>query len=87
MGSGGNESVAVTAGIWGFIVLFGLAVACWLLFRSMNNHLRKAQWQEEHDHPVRQRIPSAHRPKATGQQQDAGDASDDGKDNGAKGSA
>lgn len=60
MGSGGNESVAITAGIWGFLVLFGLAIACWLLFRSMNNHLRKAQWQEEHDHPVRQRIPTAH---------------------------
>lgn len=59
MGDGGNESVAITAGIWGFIVLFGLAIACWLLFRSMNNHLRKAQWQEEHDHPVRQRIPTA----------------------------
>lgn len=60
MGDGGNESVAVTAGIWGFIVLFGLAIACWLLFRSMNNHLRRAQWQEEQDHPVRHRIPSAH---------------------------
>ncbi|MFC6708107.1 hypothetical protein [Flexivirga alba] len=59
MGDGGNESVTITAGIWGFLVLFGLAIACWLLFRSMNNHLRKAQWQEEHDHPVRQRIPAA----------------------------
>ena len=56
MGDGGNESVAITAGIWGFIVLFGLAIACWLLFRSMNNHLRKAQWQKEHDHPIRRRI-------------------------------
>ncbi|MGN6414136.1 hypothetical protein [Flexivirga sp.] len=61
MGDGGNESVAVTAGIWGFIVLFGLAIACWLLFRSMNNHLRKTQWQEEQEHPVRQRIPLAPR--------------------------
>ncbi|GGB46898.1 hypothetical protein GCM10011492_42530 [Flexivirga endophytica] len=61
MGDGGNESVAVTAGFWGFVVLFGLAIACWLLFRSMNNHLRKSQWQEEQDHPVRQRIPTAPR--------------------------
>lgn len=59
MGDGGNESVAVTAGIWGFVVLFALAIACWLLFRSMNKHLRKTQWQEEQDHPVRQRIPTA----------------------------
>lgn len=65
MGDGGNESVAITAGIWGFLVLFGLAIACWVLFRSMNNHLRKAQWQEEHDHPVRQRIPTAAASKPT----------------------
>lgn len=68
LGDGGNESVAVTAGIWGFIVLFALAIACWLLFRSMNNHLRKTQWQEEHDHPVRQRIPRAPKAGETGQQ-------------------
>lgn len=47
MGDGGNESVAVTAGIWGFLVLFGLAIACWLLFRSMNKHLRTAQWNDD----------------------------------------
>ncbi|TWE11870.1 hypothetical protein [Rudaeicoccus suwonensis] len=47
MGDGGNESVAVTAGIWGFLVLFALAIACWLLFRSMNNHLRGVRWREE----------------------------------------
>lgn len=47
MGDGGNESVAVTAGIWGFLVLFGLAIACWLLFRSMNKHLRTAQWNDQ----------------------------------------
>ncbi|MBB2894546.1 hypothetical protein [Flexivirga oryzae] len=62
LNDGGNESVAVTAGIWGFLVLFGLAIACWLLFRSMNNHLRKAKWQDEQDHPVRQRIPNRPRP-------------------------
>jgi len=61
LNDGGNESVAVTAGIWGFLVLFGLAIACWLLFRSMNNHLRKVKWQDEMEHPVRQRIPAASR--------------------------
>lgn len=48
MGDGGNESVLYTAGIWGFLVLFGLALACWLLFRSMNNHLRGVSWSKEH---------------------------------------
>ncbi|WP_446665164.1 hypothetical protein [Flexivirga sp. B27] len=75
MGDGGNESVAVTAGIWGFIVFFGLAIACWLLFRSMNNHLRKTKWQDEMDHPVRQRIPSA--PKARAEEHTAQRESDD----------
>ena len=43
---GGNESVEVTAGIWGFLVLFGLALACWFLFRSMNTHLRRMTFTE-----------------------------------------
>lgn len=43
---GGNESVEVTAGIWGFLVLFGLALACWFLFRSMNAHLRRMKFTE-----------------------------------------
>ncbi|NNG39998.1 hypothetical protein HJ588_12055 [Flexivirga sp. ID2601S] len=47
MPDGGNESVLYTAGIWGFLVLFGLALACWLLFRSMNKHLRGVTWREE----------------------------------------
>lgn len=82
MGDGGNESVAVTAGIWGFVVLFGLAIACWLLFRSMNKHLRKAQWHEEQEqgHPVRQRIPLAPRPakqRRTTPREDPDDPGDD----------
>lgn len=46
---GGNESVEVTAGIWGFLVLFGLALACWFLFRSMNNHLRRVKYLEREE--------------------------------------
>lgn len=49
---GGNEDVSTTAGIWGFLILFGLALVCWLLFRSMNNHLRKVRYaaaEEEQD--------------------------------------
>jgi len=29
------------SGLIGFLVVLGLAVACFLLFRSMNKHLRK----------------------------------------------
>ena len=48
---GGNESVEVTAGIWGFLVLFGLALACWFLFRSMTAHLRKMTFQQREQVP------------------------------------
>lgn len=46
---GGTESVEVTAGIWGFLVLFGLALACWFLFRSMNAHLRRMTYREREE--------------------------------------
>src|SRR5699024_6548728 len=46
---GGVESTKVTAGLAGFVVLFCLAIACWLLFRSMNKHLRKVRWAEERE--------------------------------------
>ncbi|GAB3577768.1 hypothetical protein [Calidifontibacter terrae] len=43
---GGTEATNVTAGIWGFVILFGLGLACWVLFRSMNRHLRKVRFEE-----------------------------------------
>lgn len=56
---GGNESVEVTAGIWGFLVLFGLALACWFLFRSMNAHLRKMTFQQREQVPENRRTAGA----------------------------
>lgn len=49
---GGNEDVSTTAGIWGFLILFALAIACWLLFRGMNKRLRRVRYaaaDEERD--------------------------------------
>lgn len=49
---GGNEDVSMTAGIWGFLILFGLALACWVLFRGMNKRLRRVRYaaaEEERD--------------------------------------
>lgn len=46
---GGQESTEVTAGIWGFIVLFGLGLACWFLFRSMNAQLRRVRFREREE--------------------------------------
>lgn len=56
---GGNESVEVTAGIWGFLVLFGLALACWFLFRSMTAHLRKMTFQQREQVPENMRTAGA----------------------------
>ncbi len=58
---GGVESTKVTAGLAGFVVLFCLAIACWLLFRSMNKHLRKVRWQQEQEEEAaRQQEAEAH---------------------------
>lgn len=44
---GGNEATNVTAGIWGFLTLFILAMVCWLLYRSMSKHLRNVRLKQE----------------------------------------
>lgn len=55
---GGDESTQVTAGIAGFLVLFFLALACFVLFRSMNGHLRRMRFeQREEDYRGRPRTP------------------------------
>lgn len=48
------ESTTTTAGLVGFIVLFALAVACWLLYRSMNTHLRRVRYREEAERRARE---------------------------------
>lgn len=40
---GGNESVAITAGLPGFLVLFFLALVCWFLFRDMSKRMRNVR--------------------------------------------
>lgn len=44
---GETEATNVTAGIWGFLILFGLAMACWFLYRSMSKHMRNVRMQED----------------------------------------
>lgn len=44
---GEDEATNVTAGIWGFLTLFILALVCWLLYRSMSKHLRNVRMQHE----------------------------------------
>ena len=49
MGGSGSASTQITAGLGGFVVLFGLAVVCFFLFRSMNNRLRGVRYREEQE--------------------------------------
>ena len=42
-----TTSVAVTAGMGGFLVLFGLMVVVWLLGRDMTRRLRRMRLAEE----------------------------------------
>lgn len=44
---GEAEATNVTAGIWGFLTLFILAMVCWLLYRSMSKHLRNVRLMQE----------------------------------------
>ncbi len=43
------ESVAVTAGLGGFLSFFLLAVALYFLMRNMNARMRRMAYREEHE--------------------------------------
>jgi hypothetical protein len=38
---------SVTPGLWGFLVVFVLAVVVWLLMRNMTGRLRRLRFREE----------------------------------------
>lgn len=40
-----TKATNVTAGLGGFLVLFFLGLACWFLFRNMNQHLRRVRYE------------------------------------------
>lgn len=42
-----TTSVEVTAGLGGFLVLFGLALAIWFLARDLSRRLRRMRQREE----------------------------------------
>ncbi|MDV3220336.1 hypothetical protein [Intrasporangium sp.] len=43
---GGSGNLPIGPGVWGFIALFVLAVALWLLVRNMNSRLRRMAYRE-----------------------------------------
>jgi flagellar biosynthesis/type III secretory pathway M-ring protein FliF/YscJ len=44
---GGSGNLPVGPGVWGFIALFVLAIALWLLVRNMNARLRRMAYREQ----------------------------------------
>ena len=49
MGGSGGAGTQITAGLGGFLTLFGLGIACYFLFRSMNNRLRRVRYRQEQE--------------------------------------
>lgn len=43
---GGSGNLPIGPGVWGFIALFVLAIALWLLVRNMNSRLRRMAYRE-----------------------------------------
>ena len=41
-----GSSLPIGPGVWGFIALFVLAIALWLLVRNMNSRLRRMAYRE-----------------------------------------
>ena len=42
-----SDPQSVSAGLWGFAVVFVLAIAVWLLMRNMTGHLRRMRFREQ----------------------------------------
>ena len=44
-----SDPQSVSAGLWGFAVVFVLAIAVWLLMRNMTGHLRRMRFREQEE--------------------------------------
>ena len=68
------ESVAVTAGLGGFLSFFLLALALYLLMRNMNARMRRMAYREEQEAKAIEMDSGADRPDSSGP--DAGPGED-----------
>ena len=41
-----GSTLSIGPGVWGFLALFVLAIALWLLVRNMNSRLRRMAYRE-----------------------------------------
>lgn len=63
MGDGGT--LPIGPGVWGFLALFVLAIALWLLVRNMNSRLRRMAYRE-HERLEAERASDAAKPEPSG---------------------
>jgi len=69
MGTGDN--LPIGPGVWGFIALFVLAIALWLLVRNMNSRLRRMAYRE-HERAEAERGAESATPDDEGESSDQG---------------
>ena len=74
MSDGGTLSIG--PGVWGFLALFVLAIALWLLVRNMNARLRRMAYRE-HERVEAQRAAEVENVDEPGNVDATGDATDD----------
>ncbi|WP_353509812.1 hypothetical protein [Intrasporangium sp.] len=75
MGDGGT--LPIGPGVWGFLALFVLAIALWLLVRNMNSRLRRMAYRE-HERLEAERASDAAKPEPSGDTTDTTDGTGDG---------
>ena len=78
---GGSGNLPIGPGVWGFLALFVLAIALWLLVRNMNSRLRRMAYRE-HERVEAER---ASEDAGTKQSVDTTDENDEGPESSEKG--
>jgi flagellar biosynthesis/type III secretory pathway M-ring protein FliF/YscJ len=78
-----GSTLSIGPGVWGFLALFVLAIALWLLVRNMNARLRRMAYRE-HERVEAERAAAAETAEQTGttdKAPDQRDVTDEGPEN------
>ena len=70
------ESVAVTAGLGGFVSFFLLAVALYFLMRNMNARMRRMAYREDQEAKLAEGGSGSGRPDSSGPDSGTGNSTD-----------
>lgn len=75
---GGPDPNSVSPGVLGFLAVFVLAIATWLLLRNMTGHLRRLNYREEQRRAAEAHQQAEQSQQQTGQSQQVQSPPDDG---------